>query len=176
MKLSILTAALFGFLLVTPAFALSEYQVRALFNYGVPVPGLTCNSNDMYYINKAITFGQRNLRQGKTEIEDSSIDHDEENGRRLVTFYPASCKNACQYQTSGYCTAAGCKGFRRELEEGEEETDRDLQSYGDWWCPVAQSTVTSLLDGLLLYNGILSNPCKLLLQKPRKVDCLTMVC
>ena len=175
MKLSILTTALFGFLFVAPAFAISEYQIRVLFNNGVPVPDMSCNSVDMTLINTALTYGRRNLRQGKIEIEESSIDQDlpeDEKERKLATLYPATCKGACQGQTPGYCTAAGCKGFRRELEE--EEADRELNA--DFWCPQVTNMANLKLNALVSSSGALSSSCKLLLNKPRTMHCLTMIC
>jgi hypothetical protein len=166
---------------VAPAMAqTTENQLRAIFNNGEPTSAtMFCTSDDEVEILKAITL-RRFLRAD--EIFDTNQDSDTHQ-RRKLTFYPASCKTACAGFATGTCTVVGCKGFRRELNEKQQEgkttkMDEDarvLQTSQDW-CTKATRQANSYLDAVM-NSGKVSAPCiKLINPTKRRIDCLLVSC
>lgn len=181
MKISILAAVVLGLRFALTSAVTTEYQLRVLFNDGVAAPGMNCSSDQDY---KEVQWALvpptqgRFLRQSNLEIEE--MEHDSEQGpseneqRQLsVAFYPATCKTACQGFATRTCVAPGCKGFRRELEEMED--DRALQFSGDPWCNIAQGKAKAFLDFLSISTKV-STSCQNLLKQPRNMTCLVVTC
>lgn len=180
MNFSILTIVLLGLQLVVVC-AVVEFQVRVVMNNGVTGPNMTCSgTQDWSIVSKALN-GTRSaassLRRSNLAIEGEDIDSDtgivgNKERKLLVTFYPATCKTTCQYFATGTCTAPGCKGFRREMED--MENNRDLQTTFTW-CPSATQTAYNSLDSLKT-NPLISIACKNLLNQPRNATCISVSC
>lgn len=183
MKISLLTSTLVGFLFISSCAAISENQVRILLNNGVAAPGMSCSAGDMVMVLKSLLFTRRNLRQGNNKVEEPQSNDEADStgsGRKLpVTLYPASCRTTCQGFATGTCVAPACKGYRREMEETVKEEltkeDRDLLVFDFFWCEAAKANVQTYLS-LLSVGGLVSPSCMKLLQAPRKVDCIRVVC
>ena len=178
---------LLAFTFVSSTFAVTtEKQVRILLNNGVVAPGMSCTDADWRFILQVFYYTRRNLRQGSNKLIEHSFDDSENtgNGRKLPsTFYPASCRTACDGQARGHCVAAGCRNYRREM-EGETETgqeamaeqdERGLQDSNEQWCTSAKRTANLFLTSVASGNA-LSQPCRNLVNAPRTIDCLLITC
>jgi hypothetical protein len=176
-----LVAILAAFFLTSPVVT-AEDQVRVALNNGVAHPDMSCTTADLSLIMKtisALTSPRRNLRQGNVETKDGEPDVENKDTtipqeRKLpISFYPASCKTTCQGFAKGTCLAVACKGFRRELED-TEENERNLQSSA--WCTGVKMAAGITLN-TLSRTQVLTNSCRALVQAPRTIECIyNIVC
>jgi hypothetical protein len=175
MKISVLKSTFLFLVFASSCAAITENQIRILFNNGSNAPGMSCSAADMVWVNKSLLFARRNLRQAKGNVNEQQslldVDDSSDSGRNLgVVFYPATCKTSCSGFATGTCVAPGCKGYRRELED--TENGRDLQN-DEAWCVDAKGRVSTFL-GIL--QALVSSPCWKLLTAPRTMECITVTC
>jgi hypothetical protein len=178
---TVFSLLLLGLCFIVPALGqVPENQLRAVFNNGEPTSTtMFCTSDDEVEILKAITM-RRFLRADEVSGTNQESDAHQ---RRKLTFYPASCKTACAGFATGTCTVVGCKGFRRELNEKQQEGEtikadqdvRELQSTPDW-CIRASRQANAYLDAVM-NSGKVSAPCiNLINPNKRRIDCLLVTC
>jgi hypothetical protein len=177
MKLSIS----FPFLLVSLVLGsgvTAESVMRYLFNNGIGDKDLFCDVTDWAKIDPIFEHARtarRNLRQVNTVRRKRASDFEMDViGRhnikeRELQYTASQCRNFCAGQVKGtYCRATGCTWYivRRNLARNMSE--RDLQ---ETWCTITANSINAQLDNLVSTNQV-SNPCKLLLNAPRKIECL----
>jgi hypothetical protein len=156
-------------------------MVRFLFNNGKPPSSSqTCTSQDNDKIDEIFRYryNRRYLRSNENMVNETAARNyiltnettfpnppgfvvNETVSRKLG--YPRYCKDNCAGYQPGSCRATNCIGYRRELEnENDEHHDRGLQVSS---CSTVLSAIQGKLNTLISKNQV-SNSCKSFISAP----------
>lgn len=143
---------------------LDRVGLRFLFNHGAATDSGNCTEADLTLINDAL-YSQVILSNRR------------EKQMRSLPYYPPACRQLCAGYASGTCVVAGCKGYRRQMDEGEFSEVLFFESNGAITetspsflvkCVEEKEEASVVVSNL---SAELSPSCQALLLEPMNVQC-----